>query len=110
MIEGIPLLETMVFNTGLGLVLYGLGLVAVVVNDRTAFNICGSAALAIGGLTLLEYALSANIGLDELFVRDHLLVNISHPGRMAPVTALAFVVGGGVISMLGNLLSSNRTS
>jgi len=108
LIEIIPLLATMVFNTGLGLVLCGLGLVAVVVHDRRALNICGVAVLAIGGLTLLEYGLNANIGLDELFVRDHLLVNTSNPGRMAPVTALALVVGGGVISMLGNLLSRNR--
>lgn len=43
-------------------------------------------------LTILEYALHVNFGIDELFFRDNFLIDLTHPGRMGPNTALGFIV------------------
>lgn len=49
-------------------------------------------AVLLGFLTLLEYALGSNFGIDELLFRD--FVRSLYPGRMAPITATNFVVLG----------------
>ncbi len=53
--------------------------------------------LALGVLTLLEYATDQSFGIDELLVRDTLVApgsGTSHPGRLAPISASAFVLAG----------------
>lgn len=51
--------------------------------------------VVIAGLTLVEYAGSMNVGIDELLFRDDTLATAtSHPGRMAPVTAICLALCG----------------
>jgi PAS domain S-box-containing protein len=45
----------------------------------------------IGGLSLCEYILGTNLGIDELLFRD---AGTPQPGRMAPATAFIFLAGG----------------
>lgn len=50
---------------------------------------CSTVVLLVAGFTLLEYLLGWNLGLDEfLFVEP----GAANPGRMAPNTAVAFVL------------------
>jgi diguanylate cyclase (GGDEF)-like protein len=47
----------------------------------------------IAGLTLVEYALRLDLGIDQLlFDDDTLATATSHPGRMAPVTAVCLLL------------------
>src|SRR5579859_6958277 len=47
-------------------------------------------AMLLGLLTLLEYALGANFGIDELLFHDP--IRSLFPGRMAPITAASFTL------------------
>lgn len=47
-------------------------------------------ATFIALLTLLQYPLQINLGIDTLFIKPF-WINSHHPGRMAPNTALAFI-------------------
>lgn len=59
-----------------------------VVRKRTGL-LLALAVFVIAGLTLAEYALRLDLGIDELlFDDDTRATATSHPGRMAPVTAL----------------------
>jgi diguanylate cyclase (GGDEF)-like protein len=49
-------------------------------------------AMLLGLLTLLEYALGSNFGIDEALFRDP--VRSLYPGRMAPITGANFAVLG----------------
>ena len=60
--------------------------------------------IAIGLATLFEYLSGANLGIDELLIRDPPGTNESYwllpPGRMALVTAVGFVMAGGSLLLL----------
>ena len=86
-------------NTALAFVLTGAAMVSAACRGSAASMIarlawlCGGIAGLIGLLTMGEYALGWNPGLDEwLFREPPGAVGTSHPGRMAPDTALCFVL------------------
>lgn len=88
-----PGLATMKFNTAASFVLIGIALGLRQVPWRKAQRVGQALAgltLGIGLVTLAEYALHQNLGLDELVVGDP--ASIVAPGRMAPGTALGFVL------------------
>ena len=111
-VVGIPALArvhasfaTTKFNTALGLVLLGVGLLSIAHPDRSRTDTpgqvssarraravaraCGALAVLIASLTLAEYAVHANLGIDEVFARDRLTVpGAGPPGRMSLATAL----------------------
>ena len=85
-------LATMKFNTaGLfllsGLSLYGLHTKYLNSNWISPFIII------ISGLTLLQYPLQIDLGIDELLIRDDLSsASDLFPGRMSPATAINFLL------------------
>lgn len=54
---------------------------------RVATGLC----LLIALLTIMQYALDANIGIDELLFDDEASGNTPHPGRMSIITSLSFI-------------------
>lgn len=106
-----PSLTPMQFNTALGLVLSGAGLFAVInTRQRLAISL-GVLLIALGGLTLLQYVSGVNLGIDELFMSHYIKVNTTFPGRMAPNTALCFVLFGlSLVRPLSETGSSTATS
>jgi PAS domain S-box-containing protein len=65
---------------------------------RLASRITAALVVLIGAITLGEYALDWNAGIDELLVRDDPGAPLtSNPGRMAPNTALGFMLIGGAL-------------
>ena len=93
----LPGMATMKLNTALSFVLAGVALVR-----REQRVLRHALALVVGilaALTLVEYALGVNIGIDQLLVRDPGDPQ-TVPGRMAQATAIAFVLSGAALLLL----------
>lgn len=84
----------MQYNTALGFVLTGLGILMISRGHFNAGAILGAFATLIGLLTLSQYIFGINLGIDQILMQSELIVQTSHPGRMAPNTALCFVLAG----------------
>ncbi|HEY9852932.1 MAG TPA: ATP-binding protein [Leptolyngbyaceae cyanobacterium] len=68
--------------------------------NRTAFA-CASFVIFIALLTLIQYGFNLNFGIDQLLFKDNpSAVNTSNPGRMAPNTALNFLLLGSALLLL----------
>src|SRR6266568_1881096 len=61
---------------------------------------CGAAVAVAGVLTVGEWTLGVDLGIDQLLFRD-LPGSGDHPGRMAPVTAVNFLVLGAALVAAG---------
>lgn len=87
-----PTLVPMQFNTAIGFLLCGLMLLAYV-HDRRGIKITlGAIVTMLGMLTLAQYLLDVDFGIDQLLMEHYITVATSHPGRMAPNTALCFLL------------------
>ena len=84
----------MQYNTALGFLFFGLGLICINLEKLILGSFFGAITLLIGMITLAEYLWGLNTGLDELFMEGYVTVMTSHPGRMAPNTALCFLLSG----------------
>jgi signal transduction histidine kinase/CheY-like chemotaxis protein len=99
-------LAPMQFNTALGFVLLSLALLL----SRTprgpwAAGACAGLALGLATVSLLQYPLHTDFGLDTFFLKPFVTARTSHPGRMAPNTAMAFI--GSTMALLLLLSTSN---
>lgn len=103
-----PAFVPMQYNTALGFLLTGLALFFILRNMKTIAAIPGFIVLAIGSLTLVEYIGGVNMGIDELFMEHYVMTKTITPGRMAPNTALCFILTS-VIYLLHvlNLVKTN---
>jgi PAS domain S-box-containing protein len=101
LVQILPDSVPMQFNTALCFVLSGLGLFAL--TTRAAkFFIWPALVVASGTfLTLLEYLLERNFGIDEFLFRSYIVSGTYYPGRMSPLTASCFILIG-----LGLILSN----
>ncbi len=89
-----PAFAPMQYNTAIGFLLCGMGLVALFLRKRNLSSVLGLMALCLGAATLLQYIIHVDFGIDELFVDPVFITKTTHPGRMAPMTALCFSVSG----------------
>ena len=87
-----PSFVPMQFNTALGFLLCGMAMVAVSLERGGLAAVLAGTAGLVGGLTLIEYIIETNLGIDQLFMSHYITVQTSHPGRMAPNTALCFLL------------------
>ena len=94
LIQVLPTFVPMQYNTALGFVLCGAGLTALVLGLRRIGAFFGAVAALVGVLTLVEYVFGVSLGIDELFMEHDITVETSHPGRMAPNTAVCFTLFG----------------
>jgi hypothetical protein len=94
LVQVLPIFVPMQYNTALGFVLSGLGLLSVIFGRKRAGLVFGGLAAAIGVATLLQYIFGLNLGIDQFFHDHDITVKTSHPGRMAPNTALCFTLIG----------------
>ncbi len=93
----------MQYNTALGFVLSGFGLLATILWYRGTASAIGIVVMAIGLLTLAEYQYGVNLGIDQLLMEHYITTETSHPGRMAPNTALCFLIMGAALFGSGKL-------
>jgi signal transduction histidine kinase/DNA-binding response OmpR family regulator/HPt (histidine-containing phosphotransfer) domain-containing protein len=93
-----PAFVPMQYNTALGFLLAAAGLLTVVSNKILLKNrlslLLGLSTLLIGSLTLVEYIFGVDLKIDQLFMQHYIDLKTSHPGRMAPNTALCFSLSG----------------
>jgi PAS domain S-box-containing protein len=90
-----PAFVPMQYNTALGFVLAGLGLLAMaILRIRIIVAFIGFLTLLLGVATLLQYIARVDFSIDQLFMDHYVSVKTSHPGRMAPNTALCFSLTG----------------
>ncbi len=100
LIQVLPTFVPMQYNTALGFLLCGLGLLMAVVPDEYMSRhsqitiVCGSLVAVIGLLTLIEYIFEVNLGIDQLLMKYYVDFPSSTPGRMAPNTAVCFSFTG----------------
>jgi PAS domain S-box-containing protein len=95
-----PTFAPMQYNAALSVSLGGLGLLALSWGRTRLATVCGIVVAAIGFLTLYEYLFGLSLGLDQLFFHPFTTVRTSHPGRMAPQTALSCLLTGTVLVIL----------
>ncbi len=107
LIQVLPNFVPMQYNTAIGFLLCGIGLILRVYNLLRLSVICGATVVTLGLLTLVQYIFNLNIGIDQLFVNHYITVETSHPGRMAPNTALCFVLSGTYL-LITNLLFNQK--
>ncbi len=92
-----PSLVPMQFNTALGMLLSGIGLIFIDSRWRRVSILCGAFVCLLGILTLFQYAFAVALGIDQLFMEHYITTLTSHPGRMAPNTALCFTLTGAAL-------------
>ncbi|WP_420010342.1 SpoIIE family protein phosphatase [Streptomyces collinus] len=87
-------------NTAVALLALGVSLLLVTRRPLTpgmtvVARAGGALAAVLGGLTAVEYVTGVALGIDELLFKDDTARMASEvPGRMAPNTAAALVIGG----------------
>jgi methyl-accepting chemotaxis protein len=102
----LPGLVTMKANTALCFALSGtsLGLLRAAQAGRRADYVaygCASLVVAVGLLTMGQYLFGWNLGIDELLFKDlSAAIKTSAPGRMAPSTAVCFILMGSALILL----------
>jgi PAS domain S-box-containing protein len=84
----------MYYNTTLGFTLCGAGLLATAREWTLLARAASSAVIVLGVVTLSQYLVGVNLGIDQLLMRDFILLAGVAPGRMASTTAFSFVCGG----------------
>lgn len=94
----LPGLASMKVNTALAFLAAGVALWSLhtsVPASRGLARALSLTAAALGGLTLSEDLFAIELGIDQLMLRDAPQAAMaSHPGRMAPMTALNFLLIG----------------
>jgi len=90
----------MQYNTALGFLLSGLGLLVVTRGSYNVGMVCGIFVMLTGLLTLAEYIFGIDLSIDQLLMQHYITVQTSHPGRMAPNTALCFSLTGAALVVL----------
>ena len=105
-------------NTALCFILTGLSLLPSPVTPYPGLTsllsnlarFCGLLAGLIGVLTLMEYGFTWDLGIDQrLFPEPAGTVGTSVPGRMAPDTALCFVMLAATRTILRDLRKTKKT-
>jgi len=94
LVEWLPGSVAMQFNTALCFFLSATGLYFQLRNkdNYKVAKIMGGLVFMVAGLTVIQYLFGLNMYLDELFVKHWLTEHVTHPGRMAATTGLAFLI------------------
>lgn len=85
----LPQLASMKFNTAIGFGLLGFGLLLIRQRPKVS-RLLSIVVVTLAILTLCQYALGWELGIDELFVKDTATAIANYPGRMSVVTAILF--------------------
>lgn len=92
LVQVFPRSAPMHYNTALGFLLCGSGLIALLRGRLHISQGCAATVGLLGLLTQIEYAFRVDLGIDQLLMQDYISVAPYNPGRMAPDSALSFVL------------------
>ena len=99
LIQVLPIFVPMQYNTALGFLLGGSAILLIYHKKMALSRVLLAIVGCIGFLTLVEYSMGVNLHIDELFMKHYITVETSHPGRMAPNTALCFLLSSVALSL-----------
>lgn len=111
MVEIIPGLVAMVFNTGLCFVLAGSALALPDLSRKPLQRwqtLVGVFLLALGLISFTEQVLDTSFGVDMAFLHSWLSDGNTRLGRMAPNTALGFMLIGTALILCNRINSKRR--
>lgn len=101
----LPGAATMKANTATAMLALGAGLALSAAGRpamRRGSGIACAVSLFIGAITLVEFATGLSFGIDEMLAPDRGPAGLPYiPGRMAPTTALNFVLLGAAVPLAG---------
>ncbi|MCF8465265.1 MAG: hypothetical protein K9G41_10510 [Flavobacteriales bacterium] len=97
-------LAPMQFNNALCFSVIGLAGISYIIRWRWLLLVSGSFGALLSSITLLQYFVKADFGIDFLFMNTHELIPTAHPGSMAPNSAAGHLIS--FVSLL--LLMDNR--
>jgi PAS domain S-box-containing protein len=100
LIQVLPGLPPMQYNTALGFMICGAALLSAALELRRPTAWLGGLAAIIGFATLLECVLHSDLGIDNLLIETYVLTGVANPGRMAPNSALALMLVGLALVLL----------
>ncbi|MCH7567362.1 MAG: GAF domain-containing protein, partial [Nitrospirae bacterium] len=100
LVQVMPIFVPMQYNTALGFLLCGVGVLSVEFRRLSLAVACGGLVGAVGLLTLIQYVVGSDFGIDQLLMEHYITVKTSHPGRMAPNTALSFLLTGAALLVM----------
>ena len=99
LVQILPHFAPMQYNTALGFLLAGIALYAHASSYKGIASSSAVLVFLIGAATLTQYIFGIDLRIDEAFMQHDITVKTSHPGRMAPNTALCFVLTGLVVGL-----------
>ena len=105
-IQVAPSFVPMQYNSALLFVLSGTALLSLLHGHRHIVITCAVITGCIAILTLMETVLGKNFGIDELFAKGYVTDKFSNAGRMAPNTAICFILT--VIAVVVGQIPSNK--
>jgi PAS domain S-box-containing protein len=109
LIQVLPGLPPMQYNTALGFMICGAALLTAALDLRRPTALLGGLAVAIGWATLWQYLFHADLGIDDLLVETYLATGVANPGRMAPNSALSLtLIGAALLSLSSGKVSRTR--
>jgi signal transduction histidine kinase/DNA-binding response OmpR family regulator len=93
-IQLLPSLPPMKYNTALGFALCGAALIFLTTRRSGVAAWLGGVVTLLGVLTLAEYLTNWEFGIDQFFVRDDITTATAFAGRMSPLAASCFTLLG----------------
>lgn len=105
LIQLAPDYASLKFNTVLSFLCVGLGLIALSINYQKLALFTGFIIFVISGLTVSEYGLNIDLGIDQLFFTPYIDADKHYPGRMAALIAWGLLLSS-LVLMGGTYLSS----
>ncbi len=102
LVRMLPPFVPMQYSTALGFLLCGVGLLSLVYGRPRLAMACGAVAAAIGLLALIEYVFGTDLAIDRLLMQHFAAAETPQPGRMAPNSALSFVLSGAALLVMSS--------
>lgn len=99
----------MYYNSALCFILSGIGLLAVACQRAWLTGLTGGILGALAGLTLSQYFFDVDLGIDQALMTDWVGFGSLPLGRMAPATAVGFVLSGGGLMSISNAMRQQST-
>jgi len=84
----------MQLNAALCFLLSGLAIGSACYDKYKPALALGIITFVTAYLTLTQYLLGVNLGIDEIFLEHYIFTDTSHPGRMSPLTSVVFCLAG----------------
>ncbi|MGE0684226.1 MAG: hypothetical protein AB7P69_25375 [Candidatus Binatia bacterium] len=101
LIRTLPASAPMYYNTAIGFLLSGAGLLAIGYDRLLLTRLCGGLIIILALATLSQYFFGVDLGIDQLLMEDISGFANRHPGRMAPTTAVCLALSGTALLLVG---------